>query len=366
MKKLLLIGVAALMVACSTKPEGYKVTVNVDENIPNDTLVFGKTMKDAVATAIVENGKVVFEGVVETPEYYNVFIKGSRRPIVNLFLENAEFQVNYNSQKPEETSVKGGGMTQEFLNKVADKSKALTEEYKLDSLMKAYMKATEEEKEKIKEIYNKATEQISKMEDEFIAANPISHYSLQKLLQEVADMDIAEAEAKIAEFEANVEFKANAVLQKCKDIVAKLKPIQVGQPAIDFTQNNEKGEPVKFSDIYSKNKVTMLDCWASWCNPCRKFNPTLVEIYKKYHNKGFEILGVSFDEDGEAWKKGIKDDGLTWPQVSDLGGWNNAVGGLYYIRFIPQNVFVDQNGTIIARRLDTKEKIEELLEKHLN
>ena len=61
-------------------------------------------------------------------------------------------------------------MTQEFLNKVAEKSKALSEEYKLDSLLKAYMKATEEEKEKIKEIYDKATEQISKMEDEFIAA----------------------------------------------------------------------------------------------------------------------------------------------------------------------------------------------------
>ena len=82
MKKLLLIGVAALMVACSTKPEGYKVTVNVDENLPNDTLVFGKTMKDAVATAIVENGKVVFEGTpnelcLENTEYTKQFVNAT-------------------------------------------------------------------------------------------------------------------------------------------------------------------------------------------------------------------------------------------------------------------------------------------------
>jgi thiol-disulfide isomerase/thioredoxin len=371
MKKLLLIGAAALMVACGTKTDGYKVTVNVNQTeeakLANDTLTIAKPSKtgEVMATAVVENGKAVFVGKVETPEYYYVYVKGVRRPVAQIFMENAEFTINYDVASKEAAVITGGGITQEFLNKLEQKTKEVWKENKLDSLMQAYRNATEDERAKIVEIYEAATKKLKDMEQEFIDANPVSHYSLHKLSEKIADIDLSEAEAKIAEFEANLEFKGNAILEKCKEIVAKLKPIQIGQPAIDFTQNNEKGEPVKFSDIYSKNKVTMLDCWASWCNPCRKFNPTLVEIYKKYHKKGFEILGVSFDQDGEAWKNGIKEDKLTWPQVSDLGGWNNAVGGLYYIRFIPQNVFVDQNGTIIARRLENKEQIEELLEKYL-
>ena len=121
---------------------------------------------------------------------------------------------------------------------------------------------------------------------------------------------------------------------------------------------------IKFSDVYSKNKVTMLDFWASWCGPCRAFNPTLVRIYKKYHSKGFEVLGVSFDTDKARWEDAIKKDGLTWPHVSDLKGWENAVGTPYMVKYIPQNVLVDQSGTIIKRRA-TEEEIEQILSERL-
>jgi len=110
----------------------------------------------------------------------------------------------------------------------------------------------------------------------------------------------------------------------------------------------------------------MVDFWASWCGPCRAFNPDLVKIYKKYHKKGFEILGVSHDRDYDAWVKGIKDDKLTWPQVSDLKFWDNEVGRMYYVRYIPQNIFVDQNGIIVGRQIDKPEVanfIDEFLKK---
>lgn len=95
-----------------------------------------------------------------------------------------------------------------------------------------------------------------------------------------------------------------------------------GQPAPDFTVPDMEGNEVAFSSIYPGFKVTMIDFWASWCGPCRNFNPALVEIYNEYHDKGFEIVGVSMDNDKESWLQAIKDDGLTWIQLSDLAYWN--------------------------------------------
>lgn len=367
MKKLLFIGVAALMAACSAPQDGYKVTVNVGQAEPTDTFAIAPRTNPAelLSTAVAKNGKVVLTGKVETPGFYYVFIKGEQRPITQLFLENAEFTVDYTIGSNEPATIKGGGETQLFITKLTERAIELQKEIKIDSLMQVYNTASEEEKAKIREIYQGVQKEIENMENEFLAAHPVSHYALTKLQQEVGDMDLTEAEAKVAAFEADPQFQGNANVIKCREIVNTLKKVAVGQPAIDFTQNNEKDEPVKFSDIYSKNKITMLDCWASWCGPCRRFNPGLVEIYKKYHKKGFEILGVSFDNDKEAWLKAIKDDKLTWPQVSDLGGWKNKVGELYFIKFIPQNVFVDQNGKIVAKKLESHEQIEEFLKENL-
>jgi thiol-disulfide isomerase/thioredoxin len=97
----------------------------------------------------------------------------------------------------------------------------------------------------------------------------------------------------------------------------------------------------------------LLDFWASWCGPCRNENPNVVSAYKKYKDKNFTILGVSLDRptDKAAWLKAIKDDGLTWNQVSDLKFWNNDVASLYRISSIPQNFLIDPTGKIIAKNL---------------
>ena len=103
---------------------------------------------------------------------------------------------------------------------------------------------------------------------------------------------------------------------------------------------------------------------ASWCGPCRKENPNIVKAYAAYRKKGFEILGVSYDnEKGAAkWKKAILDDGLTWKQVSDLQGWKNATSDQYYIKAIPSNVLLDKEGRIIAKNLFGKKLTDKLAE----
>ncbi|MDD7562395.1 MAG: TlpA disulfide reductase family protein, partial [Parabacteroides sp.] len=96
----------------------------------------------------------------------------------------------------------------------------------------------------------------------------------------------------------------------------------------------------------------------------RREMPNLVEVYKQYKAKGFEIVGVSLDSKQDAWEKGIKDLNITWPQLSDLQGWKNSGAALYYVNSIPHTILVDKDGTIVAKNLHGEEiaaKVAELL-----
>lgn len=140
----------------------------------------------------------------------------------------------------------------------------------------------------------------------------------------------------------------------------------VGSLAPDIDLPQPDGKKLKLSSL--RGKYVLLDFWASWCGPCRHENPNNVAMYAKLKNKGkgFEIFGVSLDQDGEKWKKAIEADKLTWRHVSDLGGWNSSAAALYGVRSIPATFLLDPQGRIVARNLRGAElaaKVEELLSK---
>ncbi len=138
--------------------------------------------------------------------------------------------------------------------------------------------------------------------------------------------------------------------------------VAVGQPAMDFSQNDTTGNPVKLSDL--RGQYVLIDFWASWCGPCRAENPNVVKLYNELHDKGFEIIGVSFDTKRKNWLEAIKADELIWYHVSDLNGWNNEVGKMYAVRAIPHTILLDKDGVIIAKNLrgdELRSKLEELL-----
>jgi Thiol-disulfide isomerase and thioredoxins len=130
------------------------------------------------------------------------------------------------------------------------------------------------------------------------------------------------------------------------------KKTAIGKPYIDLVMNNPEGKLIKVSDFVGKNKVTMIDFWASWCGPCRRAMPDLVRVYNKYKDKGFAIVGVSLDNDAEAWKTAIEKMGMTWAQMSDLKGWQSEGAALYNVKAIPAVVFIDQSGNIMGRELN--------------
>ena len=115
---------------------------------------------------------------------------------------------------------------------------------------------------------------------------------------------------------------------------------------------------------YKGDKPAIIDLYADWCGPCRMEMPNVVAAYAKYKAKGFGIVGVSLDNDVESWKKAIKDLNITWPQMSDLKGWQCEGAALYGVRAIPATLLVSKDGTIVARDLrgeDLEAKLAELM-----
>jgi len=123
----------------------------------------------------------------------------------------------------------------------------------------------------------------------------------------------------------------------------------IGGVAPEIKLNGPDGKPVSLHSL--RGKVVLIDFWASWCGPCRRENPNVVKMYQKYKDQGFEIFGVSLDNDVNRWKAAIQSDGLSWYHGSDLMGWKSKPAQMYQVHSIPATFLLDKEGKIIAKGL---------------
>jgi len=125
----------------------------------------------------------------------------------------------------------------------------------------------------------------------------------------------------------------------------------VGKQAPEISLPDTEGKTVKLSSF--RGKYVLVDFWASWCGPCRRENPNVVQAYNQFKNKNFTVLGISLDRPGQkdAWLKAIVDDKLSWTHISDLKFWQSEVVPVYKVESIPFNVLVDPDGKVVAENL---------------
>jgi thiol-disulfide isomerase/thioredoxin len=369
MKKTLIAATALAMAAC-TPIDGYVIKGTIDGLKTGVVVLRNASHDNPIAdTADITNGKFVFTGKVVTPEPYYLNIEGQERQL-SFFLDNGEITLRASIDSLHKMTLHGPATTL-FAKSVDDVEHTFYDAWPYDyqALVNEYHDAatSPERQTEIIRIAEEAEEHVAavqqQMAAEYAETHPTSPYTAYILRQHTENFSIEELEIYLSALqEARPD---NRFVQDLAVTVPAIKATAEGQIASDFTQHNPDGQPLTFSTIYTKNKLTMIDFWASWCGPCRRFNPTLVALYQKYHPKGLEIVAVSLDNKADNWTAAIAKDNLTWRHVSDLQGWNNAVAKQYNIRYIPQNIFVNATGEIVGKRI-TETDMDAFIASHLN
>ena len=185
----------------------------------------------------------------------------------------------------------------------------------------------------------------------FVTENPNSLFSVLLLTELVSKKEISSIDATKIINSYSPKIAASSSSKTLKNTIAAMKKAEVGGQAPDFSAPTPSGENLALSDVLGK--YTIIDFWASWCKPCRRENPNVVNVYNEYHKKGLNIISVSLDKAGqkERWLKAIETDQMNWEHVSNLKGWKEPIAKMYNVRSIPATFLLDENGTIIAKNL---------------
>lgn len=305
-----------------------------------------------------KNGKFVFKGEINMPEIY--FIQIIQKDPIIFFAEAADIHIIGSLDNFDQIKVHGSKPQSDY-EKLMDELLLFKEQE--EALLLSYEQA----------VYNKDMETLEGIRDandelekeklisilDFIRFNPDSYgasyiagiaFSESKELELLTEL-ISNFDAKLDSFPSVLAIKKHH---------QKLENLQIGHRAPDFTLRSNLGRYVSISDF--QGKYTLLYFWASMYGPCRRTNAYMTRIYKKYKEKGLEVLGVSLDSDRKQWQQAIKKDKIKWNDVSDLKGWDSMAADLYLINTLPVVMVIDQEGKIVHQNLRGKELHRELAE----
>mgnify|MGYP003348143968 CR=1 FL=1 len=357
----------AVLLSCQSCNDSHqpKTISGKFEHAKNLKLVFSKVTENGESvldsTTTDENGNFSLQNKADAIDYY--LIRTSPTTVLYLILEGKEaVTINGDANNLERSCSITGSADSESLLKLRN-----FEKYMTDSLNKVFSEARQADPYhadtvgRALEIYYKTSMNTFSRKSVKANLSRLSSLSATKFLDQSKDLELMQELAD----SLRKKFPENQYVSDYGTLVADLIKLPVGSAAPSIELNTIEGKKFSLADL--RGKVILLDFWASWCGPCRRANPELVSLYKKYKGPGFEILGVSLDDNMNSWKAAVKADGITWPQVSELKKWDSKCVSDYHIEAIPFSVLIDAKGKILAKGLtpeDLASKISEVLKKN--
>ncbi len=361
MKKhlLSLCALALCLSACNSNEDSFKVNVSL-ANANDKTVYLQKFVDNApvvIDSAVITNETASMTAKKDDPQIlYALKVKGMRGSMP-FFADNNDVAFVGDLNNPQAVAIMASA-TQAELDAYNDEVKKIDLQIRdlYNVMQQAFLDNDSILMDSLNKVGNALNEQQDSFRDEYIMAHPesfVTHYILDQVKQ---DYPLDQLKAMVATFTTESIYKTDL-----DDYIAKQERLEVGQPFIDFTLQTKDGEQVTLADVVAKNKVTMVDFWASWCGPCRHENPVVKAAYEQYHALGFDVVAVSVDQDEAAWIEAVEQDQLPYTQVRDS---ENAVSQDYMIYYIPANFLFDQDGNMIAKGLRGEElgaKLAEIL-----
>ncbi|NLY25261.1 MAG: AhpC/TSA family protein [Bacteroidales bacterium] len=356
MRKLIYLFImAGIALSCQNSKE-YAVNGTIADEAFEGTRVYMQEMTDdamiTTDTAVVQNGKFAFAGVADTTVLRFILLDETVSPgqetRIPLLVEPGKLTVSFDSV----VTVKGSKVNEsytDFRMKQRDFGKSIRTVVERYNNAMATGTMTDTLEAEVNEAYDKINEEMTELNFNFIKdniKNDLGKYSFMAS----SSMFEPEKQKEILAL-ADDEFKAKENIQRVVKRLENLENVAVGKKFVDFTLKDTQGNDVSLSDYAGKGKYVLVDFWAAWCGPCRQEMPNVVAAYDKYKSRGFEVVGVSFDQEQDKWLQGIADLNMTWPQMSDLMYWDSPVVDLYAINGIPHTVLLDKEGEIIGKNL---------------
>ena len=371
---------ALLIVQCSGNPEKFKISGTVPSSLKSDSLFVYDMDLSVIAKTKVENNKFVIQGNVKHPTRAILGNINQNVYLANLALENDNFTYEKNGETYE---IMGGKINTELTAFYKDSEyRKIEKEYNV--LLEKMSSITNEKQ--LAELENKIeakSEDMVRLETrntQRIMEGNFSDFTKLMALVFTENLELYDAEKKLKmldDFEKRVG--KNKVIDEQRKYLSsyentqkKLDPqndksLKKNDGYVDFEVAGLDGKMHKLSTTLAKNKLTMVDFWASWCKPCRGEFPGLIQNYENFHAKGFEVFAISIDQRDEDWKQAMKEEQITdrWENYNEPNEKSDIIK-TYGVYAVPTTYLLNNEGKIIAKNDELRgENLKKTIEKFL-